>query len=60
VYYKYNTGWSYSILDKSARSFEVPNQLPGAGTLKIPLSAIAVSAVDRLGNESAIRVYSLN
>jgi uncharacterized lipoprotein YddW (UPF0748 family)/predicted glycoside hydrolase/deacetylase ChbG (UPF0249 family) len=66
VYYKYANNWEYKILNKQDRSLTIPvffeqpvkNQRFRKENVKdirgslIPLSEIAVSAVDRVGNES--------
>jgi hypothetical protein len=52
VYHKYGNQWSYSILNRSDRSFKIPVQLLANGKTPLPLNRIAVSAVDRTGNES--------
>jgi uncharacterized lipoprotein YddW (UPF0748 family) len=50
VYYQYANKWSYTILNRHDRSFAVP-LLSGKNTL----SSIAVTSVDRTGNESRAR-----
>jgi len=72
VYYKYANNWQYKILSKQDRSLTIPVFLEQPdknqrlkkdkvkdirGTL-IPLSEIAVSAVDRVGNESIPAIIS--
>jgi len=72
VYYKYADDWQYKIVSKKDRSLTIPVFFKQAdkiqstkkdniknicGTL-IPLSEIAVSAVDRLGNESLPSIVS--
>lgn len=51
VYYQYGNKWSYTILNRRDRSFAV-SLLAG----KDSLNRIAVSAVDRTGNESKIEL----
>jgi uncharacterized lipoprotein YddW (UPF0748 family)/predicted glycoside hydrolase/deacetylase ChbG (UPF0249 family) len=68
VYYKYANNWAYKILSRKKRSVTIPyfyersqagqkssNKMIGKirGSLD-PLSAVAVSAVDRVGNESKL------
>jgi uncharacterized lipoprotein YddW (UPF0748 family) len=54
VYYEYGNTWNYKILNRNDRSFQI--KLVG-GTEKIPLklNRVAVTAVDRTGNESIIK-----
>ncbi len=47
VYYQYGKNWSYRIMSRNDRTLQIP---PHDGKNK--LSAVAVSAVDRTGNES--------
>lgn len=47
VYYRYGRSWSYRIMNRSDRTLQVK---PHDGKSK--LNAVAVSAVDRTGNES--------
>jgi hypothetical protein len=47
IYYRYGKSWSYSILNRSERK-TVLKTLKG----KDKLNAVAVTAVDRMGNES--------
>ena len=58
VYYKYGNTWSYKILNRKERSFHL--KLVG-GTEKAPLklNRVAVTAVDRTGNESVMKYYGL-
>lgn len=51
VYYQYGKVWNYSIVNRTDRTMEV-KLWTGDGTRKTPLNRIAVSAVDRTGNES--------
>ncbi|MBZ4189612.1 family 10 glycosylhydrolase [Niabella beijingensis] len=48
VYYRYGNSWNYKILDPATRSLELNMQVDGH-----LLQRVAVSAVDRSGNESA-------
>lgn len=50
VYYQYGNAWNYTILNRGDRSFELP--LVTGEKTKIPLKQVAVTAVDRMGNES--------
>lgn len=61
VYYKYEGGtWNYKILNRKDRSFFVPAESKTAvnGPAK-KLEQIQISAVDRTGNESPKREFSL-
>ena len=51
VYFKYGNAWNYEILNKDERAFNLPVL---SGTSKI--TQIAVSAVDRTGNESRYHI----
>jgi len=67
VYYKYANKWEYQILNRKVRSISIPyfsERQKSTGNQKVndssnirsslnPLSAVAVSAVDRTGNESS-------
>jgi uncharacterized lipoprotein YddW (UPF0748 family) len=58
VYYQHGNTWNYQVLNRNDRSF----QLPAAITVnkqQVPLKAVAVTAVDRLGNESNKRTITL-
>jgi uncharacterized lipoprotein YddW (UPF0748 family) len=55
VYYKYGEAWSYEILNRKDRSFELKRT---SGEKAIPLKGIAVTAVDRIGNESVFKEIS--
>jgi uncharacterized lipoprotein YddW (UPF0748 family) len=59
VYYTYGGNWSYVILNKDARSFVIK---PPAGqvTTQIVVTKVAVTAVDRTGNESAVIIKDIN
>lgn len=54
VYYEYGNTWSYKILNRNDRTFML--KLVG-GTEKVPLklNRVAVTAVDRTGNESIMK-----
>lgn len=54
VYYRYNNVWSYSILNRTERSLQV-KMISGTDKAPANLNRIAVTAVDRTGNESAIK-----
>jgi uncharacterized lipoprotein YddW (UPF0748 family) len=67
VYFKYGNSWEYTILNKSDRSYTIPlsrtvvdrprarrGEQPVVNTRVETLSSIAISAVDRTGNESEL------
>jgi uncharacterized lipoprotein YddW (UPF0748 family) len=54
VYYKYGNNWRYTIMNRNDRSLAVKKYI-GENTDRIAVSKIAVTAVDRLGNESRVR-----
>jgi hypothetical protein len=71
VYYKYNFTWYYVILNKQDSTFTAPlsrisrkETRQRGGEIKIDetvekLSRIAISAVDRMGNESEQTVITV-
>ncbi len=58
VYYKYGTVWSYKILSHKDRFFEI-NRKGGTEKAPLALSSIAVTSVDRTGNESEVKEISI-
>ncbi|HVF80293.1 MAG TPA: family 10 glycosylhydrolase [Flavisolibacter sp.] len=52
IYYCYGNSWSYKVLNRKDRMLNVALV---AGSNKTPLSRIAVTAVDRTGNESSLK-----
>ncbi|HEX2606515.1 MAG TPA: family 10 glycosylhydrolase [Flavisolibacter sp.] len=52
VYTQYGSTWTYRILDRKERNFILAPSISGSNNTKAPLNAIALTAVDRLGNES--------
>ena len=72
IYYKYGNSWEYTILNKSDRSYTIPlsrtvvdrprarrGEQPTVTTRVETLSSIAISAVDRTGNESEFVYHSV-
>lgn len=57
VYTQYGNTWSYKILNKDDRFLLVPKSIL-VGKTETPLNGYAVSAVDRLGNESTVNVVT--
>lgn len=53
VYHKYGNNWTYTILNRNDRSLTI-NRFT-ADAARTPLNKIAVSAVDRVGNESGLK-----
>lgn len=51
VYYKYGNNWNYKILNQNDDSFTI-ERMGGTVSQKLPLTHVAVTAVDRVGNES--------
>jgi uncharacterized lipoprotein YddW (UPF0748 family) len=58
VYFKFQNFWRYKIFSQSVNSYKIPMvfeyQDKKMNIISLPLSEIAVSAVDRLGNESKL------
>ncbi|MDT0642723.1 family 10 glycosylhydrolase [Zunongwangia sp. F363] len=52
VYYRYKDTWNYKILNRKDNILELPAFIKSKNSEKITIKAIAVTAVDRLGNES--------
>jgi uncharacterized lipoprotein YddW (UPF0748 family) len=52
IYFQYGDKWDYKILNRKDRRFDLQNT---SGEKRIPLSKIAVTAVDRVGNESVVK-----
>ncbi len=71
LYYQYAEGWQYLILDHNTHNYKLPSfymilpNVRGANAetdqkkVRINLSHLAVSAVDRTGNESARTIQKL-
>jgi uncharacterized lipoprotein YddW (UPF0748 family) len=60
VYYKYGAAWSYKIVNSKERFFNIANTVAGTANQQLTLSHVAVTTVDRTGNESALKEVSLN
>jgi uncharacterized lipoprotein YddW (UPF0748 family) len=54
VYYKYGNAWNYKILNRQDRVLSL-NTTAGSAAQKATLNYIAVTAVDRVGNESVFK-----
>lgn len=52
VYYRYGPTWNYKIMNRKDNTLEIPALLKSKNAQKTPVQAIAVTTVDRLGNES--------
>jgi uncharacterized lipoprotein YddW (UPF0748 family) len=70
LYFRFNLQWQYTVLGKGATTFSVPRtrsvQIPrsrdGGDSVRVridTLTDVAVSAVDRTGNESEIKTFSI-
>lgn len=57
LYYQYGGVWDYRILNSPERSAELA-LTNGTGAAVQPLKQIAVTAVDRLGNESGMKIIT--
>ncbi|MCE3283095.1 MAG: hypothetical protein K0Q66_1832 [Chitinophagaceae bacterium] len=57
VYYKYGNNWNYTVLNRNETSHELLKQIP-AGKTTSSLLQVAVSSVDRTGNESELKFIS--
>lgn len=54
VYYRYNANWNYKIMNRKDHFLEVPAFIETKSG-KLPVKAIAVTAVDQTGNESEFK-----
>ncbi|HUH27920.1 glycoside hydrolase family 10 protein [Gelidibacter sp.] len=52
VFYKYDKGWDYKILDRTKNSAEISLHIDQADK-QVPLTTIGVTAVDKTGNQSS-------
>lgn len=60
VYFKYGTKWSYKIMNRKDYTLDVLDTIQPANTkTRQALSAVAVTAVDRSGNESTLKTVYL-
>lgn len=57
VYHKYGNKWSYTIVNKNTHSIDLPATII-ENKVSNKLSAIAVTAVDRSGNETSFKEQS--
>ena len=55
VYYKYGNTWNYKILNRNERMLQLKSSILGSDKTIIAINAIAVTAVDRTGNESNLK-----
>ncbi len=58
VYYTYGNAWSYTIVSGKEKSFTIKK--PTGQNIQIVISKVAVSAVDRTGNESEVKVVDIS
>jgi uncharacterized lipoprotein YddW (UPF0748 family) len=54
IYYKYGNNWSYTIMNRNDRSLVV-KKYTGESVSPVELNRIAVTAIDRVGNESVVK-----
>ncbi|HEX3024220.1 MAG TPA: family 10 glycosylhydrolase [Chitinophagaceae bacterium] len=54
IYYRYGNVWSYKILNRNDRFFQI-NLNGGTNKTPLALNSIAVTAVSRTGNESVLK-----
>ncbi len=59
VYYKYGSKWNYKILNRGDRSWSL-KKITGSEKAQTILSAVAVTAVDRTGNESLLKEIAIS
>jgi len=60
VYTNYGDKWNYTILNYKSRFLIVPKNISnGAIKTQVPLKSIAVTAVDRTGNESKLEIINV-
>jgi uncharacterized lipoprotein YddW (UPF0748 family) len=57
VYHSYGNNWVHTILPAKENSIKLkpPTPAPGQATIQIVITKVAVSAVDRNGNESVVK-----
>lgn len=55
IYFKYGNEWNYQIMNRKDNFVEIPLFLENKDGAKTEITAIAVTAVDRTGNESEFR-----
>jgi uncharacterized protein YbbC (DUF1343 family)/uncharacterized lipoprotein YddW (UPF0748 family) len=74
IYYRYDNNWNYKIMNQDDPSFAVPfydvnfsslgrrniADVENVEELLSPLTFVAVSAVDRVGNESELSIFKVN
>ncbi|MBL7742826.1 MAG: family 10 glycosylhydrolase [Chitinophagaceae bacterium] len=58
VYYKYGNSWNYVILNRASRSYLL-NRTWGEGKERTVLTHVAVTTVDRSGNESTFKTINI-
>jgi hypothetical protein len=58
VYYRYGDNWNYQIVNRKDRTFNIKRASTDAST-QTALNAIAVTTVDRVGNESERKEVSV-
>lgn len=58
VYYQMGNTWNYHILNRNDRSYDVKRTEGAPGSTQQKLTRLSITAVDRMGNESARREIS--
>ena len=58
VYYQYGNNWNYQVLNRNDLSYGI-SQTIKLGNALLQLKKVAVSAVDRLGNESEKKMIEI-
>lgn len=58
VYYTYGNTWSYTIVSGKEKSFIIKK--PAGQNIQIVISKVAVTAVDRTGNESEVKQVDIS
>lgn len=52
VYYRYGSTWNYQVMNRKDNLLEIPTHIEPVPSRKVKVNAIAVTTVDRTGNES--------
>lgn len=60
VYYRYGSNWSYQVVNRKDNVLEIPRHIEPMANRKVAVNAIAVTTVDRTGNESEFVEIKLN
>ena len=60
VYYRYGSNWNYQVVNRKDNQLEIPKHIEPVANRKVAVNAIAVTTVDRTGNESEFIEIKLN